>query len=139
MNLKEEYFTFSSKNVFRGLHFQNPPKALDKIIYCVSGRVTDYVVDLRTGSPTFGEYASFELDGENPRAVFAPVGLAHGFYVKSEHAVMQYKVSEVYDPACDTGISYTSFAFSKDIVNPVISDRDKEFVSFKEYKSPFTF
>jgi len=139
LELREEYFTVSTKNVFRGLHFQNPPKALDKLVYCVTGKVTDYVVDLRVGSPTFGESVSFELDGDIPKAVFAPVGLAHGFYVKSETAVMQYKVSEVYDAASDTGISYTSFPFSKEIIDPVISDRDQGFVSFADFRSPFQF
>lgn len=137
--VKEEYFTSSGKNVFRGLHFQDPPKALEKLVYCVSGRVTDYIVDLRLGSPSYGQWVSFELDGDKPRAVFVPVGLAHGFYVHSEPAVMQYKVSETYDVVCDTGISYTSFSFAKDIHDPIISERDAAFVSFENYKSPFNY
>lgn len=137
MPIEEEYFTFSTKNVFRGLHFQIPPKAIDKIVYCVNGRVNDYVVDLRKNSPTFGQYVCFELDGETPKAVFVPVGFAHGFYVLSDSALMQYKVSKVFDKDCDTGIAYSSFEFAKAIVNPIISDRDKTFVSFNEFNSPF--
>lgn len=137
MPVEEEYFTFSTKNVFRGMHFQIPPKAIDKLVYCVSGRVNDYVVDLRKNSPSFGKYVCFELDGEIPKAVYVPVGFAHGFHVLSDSALMQYKVSKVFDKDCDTGIFYNSFEFAKDIINPILSDRDKTFVNFNEFNSPF--
>jgi len=133
----EEYFTFSSNHVFRGLHFQNPPKAIAKMIYCVQGLVTDYVVDIRLNSPTFGQWHIFNLDGNKPSIVYVPQGFAHGFYVKSSSALMQYKVSGEFDPVCDTGIDYRSFAFAKDIINPKMSDRDQSFVKFENYKSLF--
>ncbi|MCC6371050.1 MAG: dTDP-4-dehydrorhamnose 3,5-epimerase family protein [Bacteroidia bacterium] len=138
MDIKEEYFTASQKNVFRGLHFQNPPKAIAKMVFCVSGQVTDYVVDIRANSPTYGQWVAFELDGNKPSMVFVPEGFAHGFYVKSENALMQYKVSDVFDAACDDGISYTSFSFANQIQQPIMSDRDLGFVKFEDYKSPFT-
>lgn len=137
--VREEYFTQSVKGVFRGLHFQNPPKALDKLVFCVLGKVTDYIVDLRKGSPTFGECISFELDAEEPKAIFAPIGVAHGFYVHSDQAVLQYKVSEQYDASTDAGISYSSFAFGKNLDKAIISDRDKTFPAFNEFESPFNF
>lgn len=137
--VKEEYFTVSSKGVFRGLHFQNPPKALNKIVFCVSGKVTDYIVDLRRGSPTYGDWISFELDGDQPKAIFAPIGVAHGFFVHSNEAVMQYKVSEQYDSSTDTGISFSTFSFANELQNAVISDRDLTFVSLNDFKSPFVF
>jgi dTDP-4-dehydrorhamnose 3,5-epimerase len=136
---KEEYFTYSVKNVFRGLHFQLPPKALDKVVYCVLGKVTDYVVDLRLGSPTYGSWDSFDLDGDTPSAVIIPIGLAHGFYVKSDYAMMQYKVSEIYDSKFDTGISYTTFDFEKDMINPILSDRDFNFSTIDKFNNPFVF
>lgn len=139
MDVAEEYFTHSVKNVFRGLHFQLPPMDLDKMVYCVSGKVTDFVVDLRVGSPTYGDWVSFELDGDKPSAVFVPVGLAHGFHVKSDSAMMQYKVSNVYDSKCDAGISYTSFDFAKSIVDPIISERDLKFVTLEQFENPFKF
>jgi dTDP-4-dehydrorhamnose 3,5-epimerase len=137
MPFKEEYFTYSHKNVFRGLHFQNPPKAIAKMVYCVSGHVTDYVIDIRAKSATYGQYHVFELDGNKPKMVYVPEGFAHGFFVRSEHALMQYKVSDVFDAACDTGIDYQSFDFAKDIVNPIMSDRDQSFVKFFDFKSLF--
>src|SRR5689334_15792070 len=103
MHVAEEYFTSSVKNVFRGMHFQVPPADHEKIVYCNIGNITDFVVDLRIGSPTYGEFDAFELDGEKPALVYIPKGLAHGFFVNSPLAVMQYKVSTVYDLKCDTG------------------------------------
>lgn len=135
--LAEEYFTYSTKNVFRGLHFQIPPMALDKLVFCVSGQVTDYVVDIRKNSPTYGKYMAYNLDGNTPKAIFMGKGLAHGFYVKSDFAMMQYKTSAVYDAKCDAGISYTSFDFAKDIINPIISDRDAAFLTLDKFNNPF--
>lgn len=135
--LREEYFTYSHKNVFRGLHFQTPPKAIDKLVYCVSGHVKDYVVDIRKNSSTYGHYVCFDLKGEKPSAVFVPKGFAHGFYVLSDNALMQYKVSDVFNKECDAGISYKTFDFAKDIVNPVLSERDTQFVTLSEFSSPF--
>ena len=137
LHLGEEFFSTSKKGVFRGMHFQLPPKAVDKIVFCVKGNVTDYVVDLRKDSPTYKQHLSFELDGQVPRAIFIPKGLAHGFYVNSDEAVMHYKCSEVYDPACDTGIAYTSFAFAKDVIDPIITEKDLNLTSFEKFDNPF--
>ena len=139
MECAEEYFTYSDCNVFRGLHFQTPPKAIDKIVFCVNGNVNDFVVDIRKESPTYGEYVSFELNEETPKAIFVPKGLAHGFHVLSKSALMQYKVSDVFDKECDAGISYKTFPFAKNIVNPILSERDNKFVTFEEFNSPFIF
>jgi dTDP-4-dehydrorhamnose 3,5-epimerase len=139
MELAEEYISYSKKNVFRGLHFQLSPKALDKMVFCVCGNVIDYVVDLRKNSITYGDYVSFELSDKNPSAIFIPKGLAHGFYVKSDNAVMQYKVSEVYDPELDSGISYSTFDFARDIPNPIISERDSNFKTIDAFETPFNF
>lgn len=137
MPFKEEYFTFSHQHVFRGLHFQNPPKAIAKMVYCVQGKVTDYVVDIRRDSATYGHFHRFELDSNQPSMVYVPEGFAHGFYVHSKEALMQYKVSDVFDAACDAGIDYRSFAFADEIVNPIMSTRDQSFVQFKDFKSLF--
>jgi dTDP-4-dehydrorhamnose 3,5-epimerase len=139
MTTSEEYFTYSVKNVFRGLHFQLPPMDLDKIVCCLSGSVTDFVVDLRKGSPTYKQWLKFELDGHKPSAVFVPLGLAHGFHVKSNNAIMHYKVSKTYDVKYDTGISYKSFEFAEEIVNPIISERDSKFALLEEFDNPFKF
>jgi dTDP-4-dehydrorhamnose 3,5-epimerase len=137
LELGEEFYSISSKNVFRGMHFQIPPKAVDKIVTCIKGNITDYVVDLRKDSPTFKKHLSFELDGDQPKAIFIPKGLAHGFYVNSDEAIVHYKCSDVYDPACDTGIAYTSFDFAKEIKTPIISDKDLNLIKLEDFSNPF--
>jgi dTDP-4-dehydrorhamnose 3,5-epimerase len=116
-----------------------PPTAIHKIVFCVIGAVNDYIVDLRLGSPTYGQWISFELDGTNPRALFIPKGTAHGYLVKSEFAIMQYKSSGVFDPKTDDAISYKSFSIAKDIVNPILSEKDIKAVSFQDFKNDFRF
>jgi dTDP-4-dehydrorhamnose 3,5-epimerase len=139
MELGEEFFIHSKKRVFRGMHFQTPPKAINKLVLCLMGNVTDYLVDLRVGSPTYGEWASYELDGNNPRAIFVPKGIAHGYYVNSDSALMQYKSSGVYDGICDQTISYTTFSFAENVIDPILSDRDIAAVKFKDFKNEFKF
>ena len=77
----EEYYSVSLKNVLRGLHFQLPPKDHTKMVYCVEGEVIDVVVDLRIGSPTYGEFELFQLSAEKANIIYIPPGLAHGFWV----------------------------------------------------------
>ena len=135
----EEYFSMSAQNVFRGLHFQIPPKAIDKIIFCAYGAVTDYVADIRKGSPTYGQWASFELNSERPSAVFVPKGLAHGFFTRSEKALMQCKSSDVFDTGCDKAVSYKSFSLKEQIPNPILSEKDITAPLLQHFDSPFSF
>jgi len=137
--VKETYFSYSKKGVCRGMHFQMPPTAIEKIMFCADGVVTDYVVDLRKGSPTFGQWESFELSGEKPQAVVVPKGLAHGFFVHSESAIMQCKSSGVFDPATDVTLSYLNFEFASQIKNPVLSEKDEGALKMSEFNNPFVF
>ena len=133
----EEYYSFSKKRVLRGLHFQLPPLDHIKFVYCVSGRVLDAVVDLRIGFPTYGEFETFELSAEKANMLYIPKGLAHGFYVLSESAIMVYKVTTVYSPEHDTGILWNSVGIPWPDEKPIISQRDSRFISFADSKSPF--
>ena len=83
--------SMSTYGVMRGLHFQRPPYTQSKLVRCVSGRVLDVAVDIRLGSPTYGQHVAVELSAENHRQVFISKGFAHGFAVLSETAVFQYK------------------------------------------------
>jgi len=138
-NFAEEYYSFSCKGVLRGLHFQLPPVEHVKLVYCVSGKVLDAVVDLRVGSPTYGEFETFELSAEKANMIYIPKGLAHGFYVLSESAIMMYKVTTVYSPEHDTGILWNSVGIPWPDEKPIISKRDSEFIAFKDFKSPFVY
>ncbi len=91
----------SSKGVLRGLHFQKPPFSQAKLVRCIEGTVLDIVVDIRKGSPTYGDHVSIELTGENKKQLFIPRGFAHGFVVLSETAVFAYKVDNRYAPEYD--------------------------------------
>ena len=96
--------SMSSYGVVRGLHYQNPPYTQSKLVRCVLGTVLDVAVDIRRGSPTFGQHVAVELSAENHRQFFISKGFAHGFAVLSETAVFQYKCDEFYHPEADSGI-----------------------------------
>lgn len=135
----EEYYSVSHKGVLRGLHFQTPPADHIKMVYCVLGEVMDVVVDLRIGSPTYGQYASFELTAKKANMIYIPKGLAHGFYVTSEQAILMYKVTTVYSPEHDTGIRWNSVGIPWPDTAPIISRRDNSFGEFADFISPFRY
>jgi len=95
----------SARGVVRGIHFQLPPGQA-KLVRCARGAIFDVVVDLRRGSPTFGEWESHELSDENHRQLYIPIGFGHGFCVVSEVADVIYKTSGYYDPAIERGIAW---------------------------------
>ncbi len=96
----------SSRGVLRGLHFQLPPYAQSKLVRVIEGTVLDIAVDIRTGSPTYGQHVSVLLSGENKHQLFIPRGFAHGFVVLSDHAIFAYKVDNYYSPECDRGLAF---------------------------------
>ena len=96
--------SMSTYGVMRGLHYQRMPYTQSKIVRCVKGAVLDVAVDIRRGSPTFGQHLAVELSEENHRQIFIPRGFAHGFVVLSDIAVFQYKCDNFYHPEADAGI-----------------------------------
>lgn len=136
---REEYYSISKKNVLRGIHFQTPPNAHDKIVICQSGRVIDVVVDLRVGSRTFGQFERFELSGETPQLVYIQAGLGHGFYSLADHSMLAYKVTTEYFPESDAGVHWSSFAGAFPVgISPIISIRDDRFPTLENFSSPFS-
>ena len=105
VNFCQDNESMSSYGVMRGLHFQRPPFTQSKLVRCVKGRVLDVAVDIRKGSPTYGQHVAVELTEDNHLQFFIPRGFAHGFAVLSETAVFQYKCDEFYHPEADGGIS----------------------------------
>ena len=98
----------SSRGVMRGLHYQRMPHTQSKLVRCTQGCVVDVAVDIRHGSPTFGQHVAVELSAENHRQLFIPRGFAHGFAVLSDIAVFEYKCDNFYAPESDACILYTS-------------------------------
>lgn len=108
----------SSRGVLRGLHYQLPPCSQTKLIRIIDGKVLDITVDIRKGSPTFGEYVAVELSGKNKRQLFIPRGFAHGFVVLSESCTFTYKVDDYYSFENDRGIAFDDEALGIDWVLP---------------------
>ncbi len=116
----------SGRGTLRGLHFQTEPGQA-KLLRCARGRILDVAVDLRRGSPTYGEWEAHVLDDERHRQLFVPVGFAHGFVVLSEVADVAYLVSSYYDPATEAGIAWDDPDVGVDwqVTEPLLSDRDR--------------
>lgn len=133
----------SSYGVLRGLHFQCPPYAQAKLVRCVSGKVLDVAVDLRRGSPTYGQHVAAELSEENHRQLFIPKGFAHGFSVLSESAVLQYKCDEFYAPQSEGGISILDKSLGIDWKIPedktILSAKDSVRQCLADFDSPFEY
>ena len=131
----------SSYGVMRGLHFQRPPFTQSKLVRCVKGSVLDVAVDIRKGSPTYGQHVAVELTEDNHRQFFIPNGFAHGFAVLSETAVFQYTCDEFYHPEADGGISIIDDSLGIDWRIPtdkaLLSDKDTKHALLKDFESPF--
>ena len=131
----------SSYGVMRGLHFQRPPFSQSKLVRCVKGAVLDVAVDIRKGSPTYGQHVAVELTEDNHKQFFIPKGFAHGFAVLSETAVFQYKCDEFYHPEADGGISIIDDSLGIDWKIPTekanLSDKDTKHALLMDFDSPF--
>ena len=142
INFVQDNESMSSYGVMRGLHFQRPPYTQSKLVRCVRGIVLDVAVDIRKGSPTYGQYVAVELSEDNHRQFFVPRGFAHGFAVLSETAVFQYKCDNFYHPEADGGISIKDGTLGIDwhipTANAILSEKDTRHVLLKDFDSPFS-
>ena len=143
VNFVQDNESKSSYGVMRGLHFQRPPFTQSKLVRCVKGAVLDVAVDIRKGSPTYGQHVAVELTEDNHRQFFIPKGFAHGFAVLSETAVFQYKCDEFYHPEADGGISILDESLGIDWRIPtehvILSEKDTKHALLKDFNSPFTY
>ncbi|BBP46163.1 dTDP-4-dehydrorhamnose 3,5-epimerase [Thiosulfatimonas sediminis] len=132
VNFCQDNESKSTKGVLRGLHFQLPPAAQSKLVRVIEGKVLDVAVDIRKGSPTFGQYVTAELSAENKHQLFVPRGFAHGFVVLSDTAIFSYKVDNYYSPENDRGLAFDDPSLNIDWQLP------KEFLklSEKDQKQP---
>lgn len=134
--------SMSSYGVMRGLHFQRPPYTQSKLVRCVNGAVLDVAVDIRKGSPTYGQHATCLLTEENHLQFFVPRGFAHGFAVLSDTAVFQYKCDEFYHPEADGGINIQDETLGIDWHIPtdkiLLSEKDLKHACLKDFDTPFS-
>lgn len=127
----------SSKGVLRGLHMQRGASAQAKLVRVLEGSVLDIAVDLRKGSPSFGQHFAIELTADNHKQFFVPAGFAHGFVVLSDAATFFYKVDKFYEPGNEVGIMYNDKDLNIDWKladsEIILSEKDKKLVSFAKY------
>ena len=142
INFVQDNESMSTYGVMRGLHFQQPPFTQSKLVRCVKGAVLDVAVDIRKGSPTYGQHVAVELTEDNHRQFFVPRGFAHGFAVLSETAVFQYKCDNFYAPQADGGISIKDASLGIDwkipTENALLSEKDTLHACLKDFDSPFS-
>jgi dTDP-4-dehydrorhamnose 3,5-epimerase len=132
VNFIQDNESKSTKGVLRGLHFQLPPAAQSKLVRVIQGKVLDVAVDIRQGSPTYGQYVTAELSDENKHQLFVPRGFAHGFVVLSETAIFSYKVDNYYSPENDRGLAFDDEQLDIDWQLP----KDQLQLSDKDQKQP---
>jgi dTDP-4-dehydrorhamnose 3,5-epimerase len=140
-NFVQDNISFSKRGTLRGLHYQINPKAQAKLCHVIKGSVIDIAVDIRFGSPTFGEYFSIELSEENHTQVLIPSGFAHGFAVLSDEAIFHYKCSDFYSKEHERAIRFddSQLNINWQIENPIVSEKDLKAKLFKEIEKDFVF
>lgn len=142
INFVQDNESMSSYGVMRGLHFQCPPYAQSKLVRCVRGTVLDVALDIRKGSPTYGQHVAVELSEDNHRQFFIPRGFAHGFAVLSETAVFQYKCDNFYAPQADSGVSILDDSLGIEwqipVADAILSEKDTLHKCLSDFDSPFT-
>lgn len=139
--LREEFYSVSRRGVLRGMHFQTPPFAHQKLVSCVAGRVLDVLVDLRRGGGTFGKFCALELASERPQLVWVPPGLAHGFLSLADESCVIYRTDREHAAEHDRGIRWDSFGcdWPMNGTELIISPRDWAHPALADFASPFVF
>lgn len=133
--------SLSQKGVLRGLHFQAAPAAQDKLVRVISGAVLDVAVDVRKGSPTYGQHFAVELSGSNFLMLFIPKGFAHGFQTLEDQTVFSYKCSDYYHPETEGGLRWDDphVGIPWRSEQALVSDKDQKLPLWDQFQSPFTY
>ena len=132
-----------SVSTIRGLHYQSPPHAQDKLVRCGRGRLLDVAVDIRKGSPTFGDWVGVELSADNGKQLLVPKGFLHGFVTLEPNTEILYKCSDYYAPECDGAIRFDDPDIGIDwgiaLNKAVLSEKDAAAPLLKDFDSPFIY
>ena len=127
----------AAKGTLRGLHYQKPPHAQDKLVRCSRGAILDVAVDVRAGSATYGQSVTIEVTAQNGRQMLVPKGFLHGFVTLTDDTEVQYKCSDIYAPDCDGAVRWDSLGIDWGVTAPLLSDKDKAAPAFADWQSPF--
>lgn len=124
----------AEKGTIRGLHYQKNPKAEDKIVQCLGGRIFDVAVDLRKKSKTYGKWIGIELTPENRKMLLVPKGCAHGFQSLQKNSLVEYFVTQYYSPTHESGIRFDDLFFNVDwpVKKAIVSEKDAKWPDFKK-------
>lgn len=138
--MQENHSRSERAGIIRGLHFQFPPFAETKLVRCIRGAVLDVFVDLRLGSPTFGQWDSIELSETNKKLIFIPRGFAHGFCTLTEESEVLYKVDNVYNREHEGGLLWSDPEIGIDwpVQTPVLSEKDGRNMTFREFVQKYS-
>ncbi|AHD02240.1 dTDP-4-dehydrorhamnose 3,5-epimerase [Leisingera methylohalidivorans] len=136
--VQDNHSVSAQTGTLRGLHFQAPPHAQDKLVRCGQGALFDVAVDIRKGSPSYGKWFGIELSAENGKQLLVPKGFLHGFLTRTSNTEVIYKCTDYYAPECDGAVAWDScgidWAFDG---TPVLSDKDKSAPALADFDSPF--
>ncbi|QUJ75999.1 dTDP-4-dehydrorhamnose 3,5-epimerase [Sulfitobacter albidus] len=141
--VQDNHSVSAAVGTVRGLHFQRPPSAQAKLIRCGRGALLDVAVDIRRGSPTFGQWISVELTAHNGKQLLIPEGFLHGFATRAPDTEIIYKCTDYYAPECDAGVRFDDpgigIDWQLDGIDPVLSDKDRKAPFLSEIEIPFIF
>lgn len=139
--VQDNHARSARKGTLRGLHFQKPPMAQGKLVRCTRGAVLDVIVDIRSGSPTYGQSAAVELSEENWRQIFVPVGFAHAYVTLADDCEVLYKTTAYYAPEAEGGLLWNDPALGVDWRLPadeiLTNARDGGWPTLAELRTPF--
>lgn len=128
----------AAAGTLRGLHYQSPPRAQDKLVRCTRGAIRDVAVDGRRGSPTYGQWVAVDLTAENGWQLLVPKGFLHGFVTLTPDTEVQYKCTDLYAPDCDGSVRWDSVGIDWGLdAEPVLSGKDQAAIAFADWQSPF--
>lgn len=129
----------SPRHTLRGLHYQRPPRAQDKLVRCTRGVILDVAVDARRGSPSYGQHVAVELSAETGAQLYVPKGFLHGFLTLTPDCEVQYKCTDTYAPDCDGAVAWDSLGIDWGTDALILSDKDAKAPHFSDFESPFQF
>ncbi|WP_374636014.1 dTDP-4-dehydrorhamnose 3,5-epimerase [Paracoccus sp. (in: a-proteobacteria)] len=138
--VQDNHSMSAAAGTLRGLHFQSPPHAQGKLVRCGRGRLFDVAVDIRKGSPSYGQWYGAELSFENARQLWIPAGFLHGFVTREPDTEIIYKCSDHYAPECDGSVAWDSVGIDwGGEGKPLLSGKDASAVALADFDSPFTY
>ena len=138
--VQDNHSVSARAGTLRGLHFQSPPHAQAKLVRCGRGALWDVAVDVRAGSPSYGQWVGVDLTAENGRQLLIPAGFLHGFVTRADDTEIVYKCTDYYAPDCDGAVAWDSVGIDWGLTGaPVLSAKDAAATPLADFKTPFTF